>query len=1433
MKTVILLGLLAASWSLLSHKNKAHAQLGLLPDESLGTIVKSEDTLTDLIHGGRHSRSGVHVFHSFREFNIREDHAVYFDPVDTVEHILSRVTGDDPSDILGSLGVRGQANLFLLNPNGMMFGPNARLDIAGSFMASTADQLVFPNGEMFRADSTNVPPLLTINAPIGLHFGQAARNPMALLSDGNPLTNSGHLAVGETLTLAGVPLILSGQLQAGRHLNLRSPTRIEIRDTATEPFIARAGKNLRVQGNDTINISALNHPDSGLFAGGNLVLRSGAPVLGDAYFQSGQAFRIDQLNGRLGQLISLDDPVIQASGDVEFRDYEGASLHILAGGRVRIPGTIRITGADVLGTSIQEQVMLSGRETVIEINGSTEPTLDIRAGVRQPRESATRSGTRADITLGDIQNTGGMVFISNQYRPNRALQGGTIDIASIDTSIKRSTVGTARGGDVVIDSRGDINISGSLTTFARAGNLFGMGVIVGDAAQAFGGNITLLSGGNITTQLLNTSATAQTQGEQIQVIQPDGTQFVQSGDTRAMARGGDIRIVTRVDARGQAVASSLGTITTGDIRAVSRSEADASVDASTRNGRGDGGVAIAGQATARSRGGAIALFTRLRMDSVTAASALTPNQTMGTIQTGTVMSFANANANASANADANTDFLGKTQTRQNIGNGGMATGSQVEVISSQGGPIMLSTWVRTEDVTTASNLGMIRVEDLNSSASAIGDASASAQASATTFERGVLATSENSGDGGDATAGSIANISNQAGPITLSTQIRTGSVGASSDIGTLQTGNINASSIFGSGSASASVATSNFILLPQINASSNVPTVENIGEGGTATGGTVENVSSQGGAIALSTQVRTGPVTSHSAIGHLQIGNVNAATFADADAGAGAGTFADAPGANVTNSGDGGTAAAGQVNDVFSQGGAIALSTQVRTGDVTTGSSIGTLMVGSLNSSAVAAGQSSANADTSARLLVEALAETNQNSGEGGEAVGGKVENVSSQGGAIALSTQVRIGGDRMREDLDTGTIQLNARVDSSGRSVAEVGAVGQNTTSGQAQFRTTGGPIQFHADGALQLGEQSELNASAGTFTFSELSLGPTDTAILQGGNIRLMADGEILLNRISAETNANLTIAGVTRTANVLASSAGNLKVRTPGRIRLYDGASISVEATGQEGRAGAIAIDAQSLMLGQRSRISTETDSGAGGNIMLDVSDLLIMENNSLISTEAGTDQSGGNGGDIIITSGFILAQPQGNSDIVANAFEGQGGNIGITTDGLFGLAFRPQRTVLSDITASSRFGLDGTVVVETPGSDPSRGLTELPSALVDVTDLLDSTLCDLSRESNFVAVGRGGLPSRPSDLFFNDDLWRDRRLTQVDETIWTRSHYSPASPSHRNAPATHMSQSVALTEAQDWIMDDAGTIMLVTKLPHNERVMMWSGCTRHQQ
>ncbi|NEO44104.1 MAG: S-layer family protein, partial [Moorea sp. SIO4A3] len=203
---------------------------------------------------------------------------------------------------------------------------------------------------------------------------------------------------------------------------------------------------------------------------------------------------------------------------------------------------------------------------------------------------------------------------------------------------------------------------------------------------------------------------------------------------------------------------------------------------------------------------------------------------------------------------------------------------------------------------------------------------------------------------------------------------------------------------------------------------------------------------------------------------------------------------------------------------------------------------------------------------------------------------------------------------------------------------------------------------------------------------------------------------------------------------------------------------GISTNVSSLG-EGQGGDIRVKASSVNLINDSSISAETFRNNGGNITIeDVQNLLLLRHGSQISTTAGIAGEGGNGGNITIDArdGFIVAVPSENSDITANAFLGNGGNVRISTQRVFGIQFRPAETGFSDITATSDFGLDGNVEVEELGVDPTRGLTVLPDEPRS-TDVAEGCQAPDGQDTvQFYDIGRGGSPPRPDEPLNADTL-----------------------------------------------------------------------------
>jgi filamentous hemagglutinin family protein len=197
----------------------AHVLAQVNPDGTLPTTVEQLEEIMR-INGGQ--QEGNNLFHSFEEFSIPEGMEAIFENSTDIENIFTRITGDDISNINGILSTQGNANLFFINPNGIIFGENAQLNVGGSFLASTGKSIEFDDGTVFSATNPNNP-LLTVSFPVGLGLGS---NSGAITVNGSGhqivkendllpykiIQNKSRLSVssGETLALVGNGINLNG-----------------------------------------------------------------------------------------------------------------------------------------------------------------------------------------------------------------------------------------------------------------------------------------------------------------------------------------------------------------------------------------------------------------------------------------------------------------------------------------------------------------------------------------------------------------------------------------------------------------------------------------------------------------------------------------------------------------------------------------------------------------------------------------------------------------------------------------------------------------------------------------------------------------------------------------------------------------------------------------------------------------------------------------------------------------------------------------------------------------------------------------------------------------------------------------------------------------------------------------------------------------------
>jgi large exoprotein involved in heme utilization and adhesion len=396
--------------------------------------------------------------------------------------------------------------------------------------------------------------------------------------------------------------------------------------------------------------------------------------------------------------------------------------------------------------------------------------------------------------------------------------------------------------------------------------------------------------------------------------------------------------------------------------------------------------------------------------------------------------------------------------------------------------------------------------------------------------------------------------------------------------------------------------------------------------------------------------------------------------------------------------------------------------------------------------------------------------------------------------------------GDAGRLFITTGqlTVQDGAEIDAASFGSGDAGDITINARDLALDGGTISGTV-----GTEAIGDGSSITITADRFEATN------------GGNVTTTTDGASPAGSITLVVSDDITLSGAdsglfANTSPGSTGAGGDISV-DPNQVNITNGAAISVNSEGQ-GNAGNIRLQASSLTL-DNGTISAETRSGEGGSINLGVNNLLLMDNNSTISSTAG---GSGNGGNLTVDTNFLVAN--NNSDITANAFQGQGGNIQITAEGIF-------RSFDSDITASSQLGVSGTVRLNTPDTDPSRGTVNLPTGLVDASGLIAQncyrpvqTANQPSNQSEFIMTGKGGLPPSLGEVSSGE-------TAIVGLVLPERTSVSQVRPTVSSA--ANSSQPAEIVEAQGWIVDNNGDIVLTAQSPSSSLQGSWvppASCNR---
>ena len=401
---------------------------------------------------------------------------------------------------------------------------------------------------------------------------------------------------------------------------------------------------------------------------------------------------------------------------------------------------------------------------------------------------------------------------------------------------------------------------------------------------------------------------------------------------------------------------------------------------------------------------------------------------------------------------------------------------------------------------------------------------------------------------------------------------------------------------------------------------------------------------------------------------------------------------------------------------------------------------------------------------------------------EGGQISSGVAPGATGQSGDIDIRATEVLVSDPVRDSFDGRISGINA-------------AVGEGATGNAGKITITADRLQVFDGGQITSSNQGEGRAGNINIQVRDLEVQGSGSllaidrdAVLNGSfGVFLPENGHFTPSTISAFSTGN----GAAGSINIIANT-----------LSVSDHAQISVSNTGN-GNAGNLNINAEKILLDTQGSLQGEVAAGNQANINLN-SQLLLLRNNSNITTNAGNQANGGN-----ISIAIVNLVALENSDISANAVQGQGGNIIVTAQGLF---LSPD----SEITASSEFGVDGVVTLNNPEADGSAALLQLPTDTTDGSQQIAEG-CAWVKTNSFIVTGRGGTPENPTNNLDNDQMWSDLRYLSENQS----------SEIEANGGLSEQNQFVVV-EANAMIVNEQGNVELVAVVNTENTLPFTSNC-----